>query len=101
MSNRELEFSKDFVATGQVLFTVGGLNCGPGYIIYIGSDGKIHVKRVPPRNPELSVQFDAAISILEHALLAKNVKIEEKLITAAQSILAPIAKEVNAHMQGK
>ena len=101
MNDYELEFSKNFVAKGNVLITVGGENCGPMYIFYIGSDGKLHVKKVDPRPPEVGLQFDTAVLVMKQALLAKDRKIEEKLLSTAQTILTPIALEVRKQIVGE
>ena len=95
------DLPNEFVAGEHIIIQVGGQNDGPGYIIYVGSDGKVHVKRVPGRDPGVKVQFDAAVSILEHAALTKDASIEKRLTASAQESLAPIAQKIYTSTVGK
>lgn len=88
-------------AIEQVVIRVGGENDGPGYIIYVGSDGKLHIKKVPGWDPGVRLQFDAAVSILQHAALAKDAKIEQKLIASAEKLMNPIAQQVYKSVQAQ
>ena len=74
----------------------GGLTDAPGIVIYVGADGKIHVKHVPGWNPDIS----AAISVLGQAARLDDRMMAQQLDRVAENILqkhaAPIMKTLEA-----
>lgn len=72
----------------------GVLTDAGGFIIYIGSDGKLHVKKVPPMGPETVAELTAVFSILEGAGQLRNQKVQQELLHVAQAIAAPHAGEL-------
>lgn len=79
----------------EVAFISGGVfTDAGGFIIYIGSDGKLHVKKVPPWNPETIGELKAVFSILEHAGAIRNQKVQQELVRVAEQIAQPHVGEL-------
>ncbi|HXP83657.1 MAG TPA: hypothetical protein VN841_03000 [Bryobacteraceae bacterium] len=58
-----------------------------GVIIYVGKDGKLHVKRVPPWDPNLS-QLNLAASLIAQAENVTDVRIANQMRDLANTILS-------------
>lgn len=79
---------------------IGGFTDAGGFILYVGSDGKLHVRRVPPWNPETLGELKAAVGILEFAGQLRNAKVQEELVGIAQRIAAPHVGELQKAVGG-
>jgi hypothetical protein len=78
--------------------TGGPLVDAPGWVIYIGSDGKLHIKPVPGWGPfpDISVAF----SVLNQAANLSDRVVAQQLVLVAENILqknaAPLMKTLKA-----
>ena len=63
------------------------LTDGGGYEFYLGSDGKWHVRRVPPWNPDLLNELVAAVDILRQASTIKDAHVAQKFVNFASSVI--------------
>jgi hypothetical protein len=73
------------------------LAVGPGYgndggFWYIGADGKLH--RVPPWNPELFKDINAAATLLSIAQGIKQSEISKQLVDVSERLVAGHVKEI-------
>ena len=63
-----------------VLITAGVFSDAGGFIIYVGSDGKLHVKKVPPWGPDgFRVDIDRGLSLLTAAARVKDARLAGEL----------------------
>jgi hypothetical protein len=65
----------------------GVLTDAGGFIIYIGSDGKVHVKRVPPWDPETRAELQAAFAVLEHAGQIRNQAVAQQFLAVSERVI--------------
>lgn len=65
----------------------GVLTDAGGFIVYVGSDGKLHVKRVPPWNPETAAELGAAFAAIDGASRIKNQVVAQQFLNAATHVL--------------
>ncbi len=72
----------------------GVLTDAGGYIIYIGSDGKVHVKHVPGWNPETRAELQTAFAVLERAGEIKNREVAQRFLAASEHVLQRHAGEL-------
>jgi hypothetical protein len=77
-----------------MVFTPGAFSDGGGFVIYLGKDGKIHVKRIPPWDPQVRWELTAAMAILDHAARVQNAVIAGRLEDAAAEIIQTHADEI-------
>lgn len=65
----------------------GVLTDAGGFIIYIGSDGKVHIKRVPPWNPETLSELQAAVAVVDHVGRIQNRAVADQFLKVAEGVL--------------
>ena len=78
----------------------GVLTDAGGFIIYIGSDGKVHIKRVPPWNPETLAELQTAVGVLENVGHIQNRAIQDEFVKVAQNVIAKHAGELQKAVGG-
>jgi hypothetical protein len=76
------------IVTGGVLVDAGG------FIIFIGSDGKIHIKKIPPWNPEVF----KAIQVIQSSQVIPDKTISKKVYDLGVSMLSQNEKAVTKHL---
>jgi hypothetical protein len=70
------------------------------YEIYIGSDGKIHIRWIlPDPPPDLLAELRAVAVVLNEASQLKNRATAEKFQHFAETLLSSRAKELNGLME--
>jgi hypothetical protein len=69
---------------------------GGGFIIYPGHDGKLHIKRVPPWDPEVMGQLNLAASLVVHAERVADANIATEMRRLAQAVLNSQSRQVMA-----
>jgi len=70
------------------------------YEIYIGSDGKIHIRWIlPDPPPDLLAELRAVAVVLNEASQLKNRATAEKFQQFAETLLSSRAKELNGLME--
>jgi hypothetical protein len=72
----------------------GVLTDAGGFILYIGADGKVHVKRVPPWGPEVRAELQLAFAVLERVGEVKNREVAQQFLTASEHVLQQHAGEL-------
>ena len=72
----------------------GALTDAGGFIIYIGSDGKVHIKRVPPWDPGVRAELQTVFAVLEHAGAIKNAAVQKQFTAAATHVVEAHAAEL-------
>jgi hypothetical protein len=65
----------------------GVLTDAGGFIIYIGSDGKIHIKRVPPWNPETLRELQAAVTVIDQVGRIENRAVADQFLKVAEGVI--------------
>jgi hypothetical protein len=78
----------------------GVLTDAGGFIIYIGSDGKVHIKRIPPLGPESVRELQAVFAILQYAGGIQNRAVADELVKVAQQVATPHAAELQKLVGG-
>ncbi len=78
----------------------GVLTDAGGFIIYIGSDGKVHIKRIPPWGPETLRELQAAFAVVEHAGAIKNAAVAEQFLHVAQAVVGQHVAELQKAVGG-
>jgi hypothetical protein len=78
----------------------GVLTDAGGFIIVIGSDGKVHLKRVPPWNPETLKELQTAFGALEHAGGIQNRAVADQFVKVAQGVIGEHAGELQKAVGG-
>ena len=77
------------------LYVVGGGTDGGGYIITIGADGKIIIKRIPGWNPELLADLARAADVITSAVGLKQKGLAEGVIREVMPMIQDqLAKNV-------
>ncbi len=66
----------------------GVLTDGGGYIIYIGSDGKVHIKKIPPWDPETLSELQVAVAVLDGAGAIRNEAVAAQFLKVAEGVVA-------------
>lgn len=72
----------------------GVLTDAGGFMIYVGSDGKLHVKKVPPWNPETLNELKAVFDVLEGVGQIRNQKVQQELLRVAEQVAQPHVGEL-------
>jgi len=72
----------------------GVLTDAGGFVIVVGADGKLHIKRVPPWDPETLHELQAAFTTLEHVGEIKNAAVAEQFLKVAQGVIGQHAGEL-------
>ena len=80
--------------------TPGVLTDAGGFIIYIGSDGKIHVKRVPPWDPETLGELQAAVAVLDNVSAIRNEAVAGQFLKVAEGVFAKHAGALQKTVAG-
>lgn len=78
----------------------GVLTDAGGFIIYIGSDGKVHIKRVPPWNPETLHELQSAFGALEHVGQIQDRAVADQFVKVAQGVITKHAGELQKAVGG-
>jgi len=78
----------------------GVLTDAGGFIIYIGSDGKIHVKRIPPLGPESVAELGAVFTVLESVSAIKNASVDNEFLRVAQDVASKHVGELQKAVGG-
>jgi hypothetical protein len=78
----------------------GVLTDAGGFIIYIGSDGKVHIRRIPPLGPESVRELQAVFAILQYAGGIQNRAVADELVKVAQQVATPHAAELQKLVGG-
>jgi hypothetical protein len=82
------------MAQGTILFMSPGILTDAGGIeIFIGADGKPHVRKVPGNNP-LFQEVGAAVLVLEQAARLNDKVAAQKFQSFAEAIIADKAKDL-------
>ena len=84
--------------TQVYFFTPGALTDAGGLAFYIGSDGKVHVVRIPPWNPEVLSEINAAVHVLNQAASIKNEAVQQRFTHLAESVVQSRAKEITGSL---
>jgi hypothetical protein len=79
-------------------YSPGYFNDGGGFVIYLGHDGKLHIKYVPPREPVLS-QLNLAASLMAHAEGIGDASIANQVRDLAQAVLNSNSEQIIAALQ--
>lgn len=74
-------------------YSPGYFNDGGGFVIYLGHDGKLHIKYIPPREPVLS-QLNQAASLMAHAEGIGDTDIANQMRDLAQAVLDTHAEQI-------
>jgi hypothetical protein len=82
------------VAGLDVLISVGGSNDAPGFIIYKGSDGKLHLKKVPGWDPWVQKVIKAVTTTLVEVAKIEDQKVRANFEHSTQTALQHISKEI-------
>jgi hypothetical protein len=77
-----------------VLVTPGVFTDAGGFIVYMGSDGKLHVKRVPGWDPGVRAEIGAAVQILDQLHAVKDANVAQRFTEFATGILNARAGEI-------
>lgn len=90
---------------GRKIFVGGVTGDGGGYIITLGGDGHVVIKRIPPWDPGVSVlsPLDAALGLMAQAEASRDTKARKQLQSLAQQMLAknePAIVEALSGLQG-
>jgi len=78
----------------------GVLTDAGGFIIYIGSDGKVHVKRIPPLGPESVAELGAVFAVLESVSAIKSAAVDNELLRVAQDVASKHVGELQKAVGG-
>ena len=79
-------------------FSPGVFNDGGGLIIYMGRDGKLHVKRIPPRAPAFeNLSVIAALTALGEQ--AGNTAMGKQLRVMADTMLATKGQQIRSALE--
>lgn len=76
---------------------IGGTNDAPGFEIYIGADGKLHIRRIPGWNPDSMAELNRAINVIYEATKLRTPGLAEATIRSA---LEFVLKELDTHAEG-
>ena len=77
-----------------VLMTPGIFVDAGGLILYIGADGKVHVKRILPWDPDVLREIYAAVHALEGVNPVRDDKVAKPFIDAAQRVVQAHVKQI-------
>jgi hypothetical protein len=71
------------------------------YIIYVGSDGKIHIRWIRPDPPPIDVSsvITAATAVLHEAALVKDRALSEHFVQLAENLLNSNAKAIGGYLE--
>lgn len=79
-------------------YSPGYFNDGGGFVIYVGHDGKLHIKYIPPREPVLN-QLNVAASLMAHAEGIGDAHIANQMRDLAQSVLNSQAEQITKALE--
>jgi hypothetical protein len=83
----------------RILFvTPGVFTDAGGFAIYFGSDGKLHVKRVPGWDPAVR-ELAAAVQVLDAAATMKDAHAAQKFVDFAENILNTRSGALGQHLE--
>ena len=80
-------------------FSPGIAAGGGGAIIYLGHDGKLHIKRVPPSAPVFQ-GFETVAILIAASEKSNNKKIKQQLRSLAEQIGAEALQALSALAEG-
>jgi hypothetical protein len=72
----------------------GVLTDAGGFIIFIGSDGKIHIKRIPPWGPETLSELQTAVAVIDHVGRIQNRAVADQFLKVAEGVIGKHVAEL-------
>ena len=78
----------------------GVLTDAGGFIIVVGADGKVHIKRVPPWSPETLGELRAAVATVDQVGAIKNRAVAEQFMKVAQGVIGQHVGELQKAVGG-
>lgn len=79
--------------------TPGVFTDAGGFVIYIGSDGKVHVKRIPPWDPGVRGELAAAAHVLDAAATLKDAHTAQKIVDLVEGVLNSRVGALRQHLE--
>lgn len=70
-----------------VFITPGVFSDGGGFVIWVDGQGRVHVTKVPPSDPEVRAEIAAAIEVLNAATSMRDQALAQRFAQFAQTIL--------------